>query len=548
MIHLVKLRFIVTFRSYTRTVTSRVESFFFFPLFALAMLNIYIFLPQVMWQALIFPAAPVMIFIVFFLFLAFMWISVPLMGFRLNESLDVKKLLHFPISFSTLYFALTVGNFLDVSSIIPIAFLGGLLNFFQSTGETEGLPGALLLCALFFVFLQLMYQLVILILYSILPRINPMKIMALILVVIVAVMVILNTRLIKVPEMFSIFNDENLKYHAYSPTGYFGICMYEFWSGNLDLGYRLLLRCVVWVLPLFAINAFLTFLTYQGIEVGLIRSRVSRKRAKHIYGESESLGEKLFAHPVITIFLIETKTLLRDWHFIFYKMMPGIVTPTLILLIIKYHFTQYSLEKSDPLFMGFIIAFIVLIIILFLAQAFIFVGNIFGYDREAITMLLTVPVDERSMLMGKNLFMLALLSVDAVVISFLTFLFFPDFFIQMTFFVFMESMVLILIGLGNFSSILYPYHVPFDKPTVSFQGTLIVAILSMFTDLVLLVMVTPMAIALFYLLYHKLYILLITSCILTLLYSIFFYVLLLNASARLLPRYRESIFQNVRTP
>lgn len=503
---------------------------------------------MILWEALIFPAPPVMIFILFFLFLIFMWISVPFMGFRLNESLDVKKLLHFPISFPILYISLTLGNFLDVSSIIPIAFLAGLMNFFWSTGKIEGFLGGILVSILFFIFLQMVYQLVILVLYTLLPRINPMKIMAFLLVVIVAAMIILNLNLIKVPELFSIFNDENLKYHVYLPTGTYGICFYEFWSGNIELGYKILLKCVFWLIPLLFFNAFLTYLTYRGVEVGLIRSKTATKRIRHSHYGPVSLIEKLASHPSIVIFSIVAKTLLRDWHFIFYKMMPGIVTPTLILLIIKYHFTQYHLEKGDPLFLGFVVAFVVLIILLFLAQAFIFVGNIFGYDREAISFIFTIPVSDKKILLGKNFFMLSVLSVDAIVISFLTGLFYPNIFIQLTFFFFLESLILILIGLGNFSSLIYPYHVPFDKPTVSFQGTLIVGILSMITDFILILLIAPVGIALFYLLIKKIYLWLIPSYLISLTYSFAVYFLLLNASSKLLPHYRESIFQNVRTP
>jgi len=534
---------------YTRTLTSRIESYFFFPLFILGLVNFYAFLPYFIHEAIVFPAPPVMVFDIFFLFLLIMWISVPLMGFRLNESMDIKKLLHYPIPFPILYLSTTLGNFFDVSSLLPLTFLASILNFFLkfNSGDISGFTGAFLLCILVFVFLQLSHQLVILILYNILPRFNPMKIMAFLLLAIVGFMVCLNLRVIKVPDEFSIFNDENLKFHAYLPTGYFGISFYEFWLGNVKLGYRFMLQSIIWIFPLLILNGFLTWATFRGVDLGIVRTQAKAKRVRKAILVNRHFSPKWASHPAIIIASIQAKTLLRDWHFIFYKMLPGEITPILILLIIKYYFMEYGIIRGSELFIYATIGFLTLIIILFLAQAFIFVGNIFGYDREAISVILASPVDDKTILFGKNLFMFCLLSVDALVISMLTGLFVSRIAIPLTFFCFMECMVIILVGLGNFSSIIYPYHVPFDKPTVSFQGTLIVAIFSLLTDMILLALLSPIAIGFITIIRMKEFIFLIPAAIAALSYSCLLYWLFLNYSSRILPRYREMIYQNVRT-
>ena len=47
-----------------------------------------------------------------------LWIMIPILGYRINESFDVSKLFIYPISNTTLYLANFLGSFLDVSSLL----------------------------------------------------------------------------------------------------------------------------------------------------------------------------------------------------------------------------------------------------------------------------------------------------------------------------------------------------------------------------------------------------------------------------------------------
>ena len=145
----------------------------------------------------------------------------------------------------------------------------------------------------------------------------------------------------------------------------------------------------------------------------------------------------------------------------------------------------------------------------------------------------------------KNIFMFFLLTIDSVVISFLIGLFYPGFQYPLAFFCFMESLVIMLIGLGNLSSMIFPYYVPLDKPTVSFQGTLIVGLMNMITVLALSILMIPVLLVLFYSLISNNLVFLPLSIAASLVYSLTIYGYLLMAGERLMPRYRESIYCNV---
>ena len=49
-----------------------------------------------------------------------LWIMIPILGYRINESFDVSKLFIYPISNTTLYLANFFGSFLDVSSLLML--------------------------------------------------------------------------------------------------------------------------------------------------------------------------------------------------------------------------------------------------------------------------------------------------------------------------------------------------------------------------------------------------------------------------------------------
>jgi len=545
VISIIKLRVLVTLRSYTKSTQSRVESYFFFPLFIMAMLAFYRIVPHTLSMALDYIPAPVMVFNLFFFSLAVLWIMIPFMGFRLNESLDIKRLIHYPITFPTLFTSLSISNFLDISNIVPLTIMAAFIKFEFLFGNHEGILGIILLCIVVFIFLQSIYQTVILILYNLLPGFNPLKLAALVLLAVVGLVVLINLNVIKMPSELVLLDDENLSFHNYLPTGIFAISAYEFHAGNLSLGYAFLVKSALILIPVIVFNFVATYLTYRSVEQGIIRSHArGRKRLKNKPCR-KSLLDNFKRNPVMAIASKDAQTFFRDWHFMFYKMMPGIITPVLILLIIRYSLVGSDLSISPELQMMIQISFIILVMILFLAQSYIFVGNIFGYDRAAVSSMFTAPVTDRQILLGKNIFMFFLLSIDSLVISILIGLFFPGISYPLSFFSFMECLVMILVGLGNISSMIFPYYVPMDKPTVSFQGTLIVGLMNMITVMALSVLIIPVVLMLYYSLTSGSPIWLFFAIIASILYSLMIYGYLLFAGEKLLPRYRESIYQNV---
>ncbi len=52
-----------------------------------------------------------------------LWVLIPILGYRINESFDVSKLFVYPVSNSTIYIANFLGSFLDVSSLLMLPTL-----------------------------------------------------------------------------------------------------------------------------------------------------------------------------------------------------------------------------------------------------------------------------------------------------------------------------------------------------------------------------------------------------------------------------------------
>lgn len=545
VIALIKLRVLVTLRSYTKSTQSRVESYFFFPLLMLAMVSMFRIIPHTLSIAFEFIPAPIMVFNLFFFSLSMLWIMIPFMGFRLNESLDIKRLIHYPITFPTLFSALSISNCFDVSSIVPVTIMSAFVKYHILAGDPSGIPGIIFLCIVVFIFLQLVYQTVILILYNLLPGFNPFKLAAFILLGFVTFIVLINLRIILLPAEMVFFDDENLTFHNKLPTGIFAITAYEFYIGNLALAYTFLLKSALLLIPIFIFNFLATYFTFRSVQKGIIVSKARGKRRLAGRPIRHSLLDNLKRNPTMAIAVKDAQTFFRDWHFMFYKIMPGIITPILVLLIIKFFLTGAD-AYLEPDFQKLIeLSFITLVMVLFLAQSYIFVGNIFGYDRAAVSSMFVAPVTNRQILLGKNIFMCFLLSLDAIVISFLIGLFYPGIQYPLSVFAFMESLVIILIGLGNISSMIFPYYVPLDKPTVSFQGTLIVGLMNMITVIALSILLFPVIFMLFYSLQAGNLIFLPVAIAASILYSLIIYSYLLLAGEKLLPRYRESIYRNV---
>lgn len=542
------MRWLVTVRTYTKSARTRVESMFFFSLFLLSMMMIYTRLPFLLHESLGYIPAPVMTFNYFFLFMILMWILIPIMGFRLNESLDIKKLLQYPISFPVLYIALAIGNFIDTSSIVPITILAGLTKFMWLSGIREGIAGIIILSIIVFLFLQLIYQSMMLILYNLLPRFNPMKLVAFCLAGVIIMLVLMNLHVITVPEEAVIFDDENLWFHNKLPSGTFAIAAYEFYVGNLPLAYSFLVKSFMWLVPVAFINFIVTFLTYRGHELGFVKPSNKNKQQSKKRSETRAFVRRAISKPVFAIFIKDAQAFFRDWHYMFYKLMPGIVTPTLVLLIVRFQLFESSLIEDDYTRRILQFYFIMMVIILFLAQAYIFVGNLFGYDRAAVSNMFTAPVDNTTILLGKNLFIFLLLTLDVVVISVLTFLFYEQIRIPLAFFFVLESMVIILLSFGNICSMVFPFYVPFDKPSVSFQGTLIVGLMNLITDMIVGLFMIPVVVGIFHALQSNNSFLLSAAFIFSLFYSVGIYTIMLRISSRMLDKYRESIYHSVSSP
>ncbi|HYE79886.1 MAG TPA: hypothetical protein VEI97_18025, partial [bacterium] len=252
-------------------------------------------------------------------------------------------------------------------------------------------------------------------------------------------------------------------------------------------------------------------------------------------------------HPALVVAWKDWHSLMRDRYFFFYKTVPGVLAPTIILLAGKYN--ARLMEHQFDLTGWFIPLYLGLALMIFVAQANLFVANHFGFERDQIAALLTAPADRKHLLWGKNLFLMAALLPDMLVIATFTLLLLPNPTVGLWVLVFLclLSIVLILLGLGNLAAVLMPYFTPLDRPVITLQGAVLVGLVN-----------TALLIGLGLLMLPNLGLLLgpgygwrqpwlyAISLPLWVVYNGVVYTLLTNAAAKLMPEYEEWIHLRVR--
>jgi|GEM_PF-6369408 len=492
---LLRLRMRVTWRTYTATFTARMESLLFIPAVLLTAHGIQMMLvvvlnfaldPHVHFRSL--SISLVMLMHVSLLMLFAGWSIVPALGFRTNEAIDLRRLQLLPIRFPALYTAASLGFAGDLSTVLPLSFCVGVGRFlfgtmqvtagWEKTPENYGLLGLILL-----LFLALLLQgsmLTVQLFQTLLPKVDLTRILMLFFVGFLVFVVALNMQVIEYPDGTTLFDELYIDRYNVLPTGPLALAIHELALNNTPLVWRFLGQGALWVLGLAALNAGLMWMAWSGTFLGVENvlnlerlgladvSRGSRKGAQ---------GWPMWVrHPILVVAYKDFCNLLRNRHFFFYKTLPGLLAPTTILLAGKYNLNllrdQYDLQTwFIPLYLG-------LALFIFVTQANLFVANYFGFEREEISALLTSPVKRHHLIQGKSLFFFVILIPDMLLIASLSLMLLPHPVVGhwLVAFGFLFSIAIILLSLGNMSSVLLPYFTPLDRPVITLQGAILVGL------------------------------------------------------------------------
>lgn len=492
---LLGLRLRVTWRTYTATFQARLESLLFLPAVLLLAYGIqeglYFLLtfaldPHIFFRSL--SISLVMLMHVTLLFLWLGWSVVPALGFRTNEALDLRRLQLLPIRFPGLLGAAMVGFGGDLSTILPISFCIGIGRFVAEAVPltqmrvltSEDVGWLVLILTLFLLLILQGSMLVVQLFQTILPKVDLTRILLLTFAGILAFVVALNLRVVEYPDGLTLFDDRFIDQYNALPTGPLALAIHELALGNVPLILRFTGQAALWVLGLACVNALLLWIAWSGRFFGL-EAWLNLERLGIAAGQQGSQrsarGWPLWMeHPAIVTAWKDVANLVRNRHFFFYKTLPGILAPATILLAGKYNLDL--LGGKEDLTGWFVPLYLALTLFIFVTQANLFVANFFGFERDEIGALLITPVPRRQIILGKNLFFIAILLPDMLFISTLSLMLLPHptlghWLLSMGT---LSSISLLLLGLGSLSSVLLPYFTPLDRPVITLQGAMLVGL------------------------------------------------------------------------
>ena len=502
---LISLKAKLTFRSYSRNTLATIQSLFFvffILLFALVLAFGVVASFLLMREYLGNSYIPIMVLSNLLWGIYGLWILVPVFGFRMNESYDISKLLHLPVKRWTIFMANILGNFADLTIAIPIAALGGILIIYAidtTIGTFDPLVFLFNTLALFIFLINMIIcgQLVVIFIYNILPRVPVWRILLYILIIGGVITWAWFKVQASVNIIMSIFDIVVLqKLYVYFPHG---LATYTIYHGSLrewDIAVPALIGLTLHTVVLGIITGALFAKWYAGGNVeGTPVGQHGRRRnsfAEYISAFWSKVLGGILPRQALEIMRKDHLNLLRNRSFIIYKGVPAILGPAIVMFAIWYSTTHYTyIMRSSTIHDCFVYTAIIFSAFIITAQANLFAGNLFGFEGEGIFSTFTTEVDKRMVLLGKNAFLLTLFVIDTFVFGCFTWLLMSNFFIGLMTFLLLFNLFILLVATGNFASALLPYRYDLERPAVSPQQVILIAIVESISAMISFIMLIP---------------------------------------------------------
>jgi MFS family permease len=182
----------------------------------------------------------------------------------------------------------------------------------------------------------------------------------------------------------------------------------------------------------------------------------------------------------------------RNPHFFIYKILPGTLAPVIILLAMNWNLNNaIQMGENDDIAVIIKLFTVGLVLFIVAAQGILFAGNQFGFEGENIRTILALPTPRQHLLTGKNIFLGGLFIIDAMVMSLALLVYFPTLYAFFSWLTLLVVMFLLILAFGNFTSSIWPYWMPLDKPSFTLRTTVILGFVNMGFTIVLAVAILP---------------------------------------------------------
>lgn len=493
--HLIRLKMLLTWRMYTRHTLASLESLLFVLVYITwLVLSWMVFGKMADWGTEYFVPRP-LIYCDLFTFLFVIWLIFSLLGYRLNESYDLNRLLLFPLPLRSVFWANIIGSFTDISVLLPLV---SYLAVFFATGPSPGQVPIGVALILLLLLLQVVAGLTLVnVLYIMLPRLNLVKVGMW-----AALGVLVWEGLLKVgviqypmPNFYALFREFGLAYFRPYPAGQISIALGAYLDGEYADMTVPLLGFAGWIAGILVLNYLV--LAYW-MELDIAKRTPSEQASRNdpvpkFFDRAGSFMEPLVGRQAYSLYRKDTlEFAIRSPYFFIYKILPGSVAPAIILLAMRFNMSYIEDMSSYPPLVEYALpGAMVLVLFIVIAQANLFAGNQFGLEDLMIRELMVLPAPRKAYLLGKNLFLGGLFLVDAIVLSLLSLLFYDSAYIFFAVFTLLVTLFLLVLSIGNFTSSIWPYWMPFDKPSFTLRSTVILGLVNTGVSIVLAVAIFP---------------------------------------------------------
>lgn len=509
---LIKYKVLLTWRLYNRHTIASLESVLFFLFFGASITIGVVIFRTITIRGMPFIIPELLFADLLTLALAFSLLY-SLIGHYINEGYDLNRLKVWPLSLNTIFASNVASAILGLGIIMPLAVFSAMLiaagaSFFQFLAAVP-------IILAYIIFMVIAGQTIAIFIYVMLPKLSIMRLALIVMAGVLAWSVLMGSGGIRQTESwfnFGIFfRPVGLEAFRHYPGGEIGIILAAIlrndWSSILVSAsvYRdgtvtshPLLGFSAWMAAAFVLDYMLHAAWMDSDIKGRVLVRnVAKIDPATIIIRVLRRGLEPLVGP--TAFELFRKDMLeyafRSHYFLIYKIFPGSIAPIIIALAMK-----WNIDPKSGLLTGRwhdigLYVTVILILFIVLGQAVLFAGNQFGFEDANIVRLMSFPAPRRFFLLGKNLFFSMLFLLDALILAWLATIFFPGiwpFFATLTLALVMFTLIL---SVGNFTSSIWPYWMPLDKPSFTLRSTIILGFVNMGVTIALAVsFILPFAI------------------------------------------------------
>jgi ABC-2 type transport system permease protein len=482
-----------------------------------------------------------------------LWLILPILEFSTNEGLDISKLALFPLTRGELMTSLVISTLLDIPTIGLILVLGAIVAAWATSIPLALL--ALLAMLIFYVQLVAVSQLVLALVQKVLQS-RRFRDISVILVVLLSssgyICQLVARTMINQNFIDNLKSATFVSYLQWLPPGMAARAIQQANDGNWGLSF-------IWLFALAIITLCFLFFWQMIVERGLTTAEsngsAKTKRQRKTATAAETIAEadaasntliaRLLPVPIRAMLVKDLKYFWRD------PQIKAIFIQSLVsmtFLTVYFSFTLFNNNNGTQALSGLGNWIVPIVPIFLLFTLYSLAYNSLGFERQGITTLFLFPIDPRYILWGKNIAVMLVGVVEILILVTAASIITHGWQYTGPALVIGLAGLGIILGIGNFTTVFLPQKMRMarrgfqTRTNMTAEGGCLRIVMSMVATLLMLILLIPVAAAVFVpILLHVQWIWIISLPV-SIIYGILFYTIVTNAVApRILQRAPEIV-------